>query len=91
MISKIQQNEDIQYEIRLASNVQMEFDNHPPDGTILEIIHTLHSVCGKIAQQMAIINAMTGVMPWPNEVASELQSIASTLMRYGIDVTKTEQ
>jgi hypothetical protein len=91
MISEIQQNEDIQYEIRLASNVEMEFDNHPPDETILKIIHTLHSVCGKIAQQIAIINAMSGVTTWPNDVVTELQSIASTLMQYGIDVTKTEQ
>lgn len=89
VIYQIQQNEDLQYEIRMASGSQAPEAVVPE--SLLRTIHALHSVCGKIAQQMAIINAMTGVAPWPNEVATELQSIASTLMSFGIDVTKTNE
>jgi hypothetical protein len=82
VLEMMQNNEDIQHEIRLAAGQTQTAQPTTPEG-LLEVIALLHKVCGAISQQMAVINALTGVNPWPNFTGESLHKIGSLLEQMG--------
>lgn len=72
-----------------AATVTVTADSTPTE--LLQILATFHKVCGNLAQQIAVINAVTGTHPWPTEVATPLARISSILNTLGYDVAANEQ
>lgn len=90
IVEAIQNNDDVQHEIRLtiseASATQTTTTIQVPV-ELLEATAMLHKVCGFLSQQLATVNNLMGVSPWPTHTAEALYKVGTLLDHLGYSVS----
>jgi hypothetical protein len=90
MLAAIRTHDDIQHEIRLtiseAGPTQTTTTVQVPV-ELLEATAMLHKVCGFLSQQLATVNNLMGVSPWPTHTAEALYKVGALLDHLGYSVS----